>query len=198
MFEKITSEDRAGKGVTGLPDTPALGTSEMQEQFDSLGNLVIEKYNEFIDALNANTAALNIGAQVPTGYYAQENIQSVINSMTSDITLNKNNRHNHANKEALDSITQENLDSYTRVSLMLDSIESVLPMVTDNNSAIPTSSAVYAFVRDFDYKQIVLRAAYPIGSVYSSRGVSPSVVLGGTWEVIDTDDRNITRYIRVS
>ena len=31
MFEKITSEDRAGKGVTGLPDTPALGTSEMQE-----------------------------------------------------------------------------------------------------------------------------------------------------------------------
>lgn len=198
MFEKITSEDRAGKGVTGLPDTPALGTSEMQEQFDSLGNLVIEKYNEFIDALNANTAALNIGAQVPAGYYAQENIQSVINSMTSDITLNKNNRHNHANKEALDSITQENLDSYTRVSLMLDSIESVLPMVTDNNSAIPTSSAVYAFVRDFDYKQIVLRAAYPIGSVYSSRGVSPSVVLGGTWEVIDTDDRNITRYIRVS
>ena len=198
MFEKITSEDRAGKGVTGLPDTPALGTSEMQEQFDSLANLVIEKYNEFIDAINSNTAALNIGAQVPTGYYAQENIQSVINSMTSDITLNKNNRHNHANKEALDSITQENLDSYTRVSLMLDSIESVLPMVTDNNSAIPTSSAVYAFVRDFDYKQIVLRAAYPIGSVYSSRGVSPSVVLGGTWEVIDTDDRNITRYIRVS
>lgn len=198
MFEKITSEDRAGKGVTGLPDTPALGTSEMQEQFDSLGNLVIEKYNEFIDAINSNTAALNIGAQVPPGYIAQENVQSVINSMTTDISLNKSNRHNHSNKEVLDTITQPDLDSYTRVALMLDAIASVLPMVTDDNTAIPTSSAVCAYVRDYDYKQIVLRAAYPVGSVYSSRGVSPGTVLGGTWEVIDTDDRNVTRYIRVS
>ena len=198
MFEKITSDDRRGKGVSGLPDTPALETSEMQARFDSLPNLVIDKFNEFIDDINANTAALNIGAQVPSGYSAQENVQSILNAMVSDIKLNKENRHSHANKTALDTITQESLDKYTNIALMLDNILSVLPMVTNDNTAIPTSGAVYNFVRDFDYKQIVLRAAYPVGSVYSSRGVSPSVVLGGTWEVIDTDSKNVTRYVRVS
>ena len=151
MFNKITNEDKAGKGVVGLPDTPALGTSEMQEQFDSLANLGIDKFNEFIDALNANTAALNIGAQVPSGFYAQENIQSILNSMTSDIALNKANRHSHSNKEVLDALTQPDIDSYSRVALMLDAIISVLPMITDDSTAIPTSSAVYAFVRDYDY-----------------------------------------------
>ena len=198
MFNKITNEDKAGKGVVGLPDTPALGTSEMQEQFDSLANLGIDKFNEFIDALNANTAALNIGAQVPSGCYAQENIQSILNSMTSDIALNKANRHSHSNKEVLDALTQPDIDSYSRVALMLDAIISVLPMITDDSTAIPTSSAVYAFVRDYDYKQAVLKNAYPVGSVYSSRGVSPGVVIGGTWDVIDTDSQNVTRYVRVS
>ena len=46
---KISSADRAGKGVTGLPDTPGLSTGDMQARFDSLGNLSIDKFNAVVD-----------------------------------------------------------------------------------------------------------------------------------------------------
>ena len=51
---KITAADRLNKGVTGLPDTPGLTTSEMQERFDSLTNMTIEKYNDLVDAVEEN------------------------------------------------------------------------------------------------------------------------------------------------
>lgn len=48
---KISSADRAGKGVTGLPDTPGLSTGDMQARFDSLGNLAIDKFNAVVEAV---------------------------------------------------------------------------------------------------------------------------------------------------
>ena len=48
---KITSADRQGKGVSGLPDTPGLSTGDMQARFDSLGNLSIDKFNALVDAV---------------------------------------------------------------------------------------------------------------------------------------------------
>ena len=49
---KITSADRTGKGVTGLPDTPGLSTGDMQARFDSLGNLAIDKFNAVVDTVS--------------------------------------------------------------------------------------------------------------------------------------------------
>lgn len=48
---KISSADRTGKGVTGLPDTPGLSTGDMQARFDSLANLSIDKFNAVVDAV---------------------------------------------------------------------------------------------------------------------------------------------------
>ena len=48
---KISSADRSGKGVTGLPDKPGLSTGDMQARFDSLGNLAIDKFNAVVDAV---------------------------------------------------------------------------------------------------------------------------------------------------
>lgn len=48
---KISSADRSGKGVTGLPDTPGLSTGDMQARFDSLGNLAIDKFNAVVDSV---------------------------------------------------------------------------------------------------------------------------------------------------
>ena len=48
---KISSADRSGKGVTGLPDTPGLSTGDMQARFDSLGNLAIDKFNNVVEAV---------------------------------------------------------------------------------------------------------------------------------------------------
>ena len=61
---KITSADRVGKGVTGLPDTPGLSTGDMQARFDSLGNLAIDKFNAVVDAVGDVIA--NDPQKIPT------------------------------------------------------------------------------------------------------------------------------------
>lgn len=61
---KITSADRAGKGVTGLPDTPGLSTGDMQARFDSLGNLAIDKFNAVVDSVGDTVT--NDGEKLPT------------------------------------------------------------------------------------------------------------------------------------
>ena len=52
-FSKITASDIGNKGVIGLPDTPGLETEEMQKKFEEVvRDVVIVKFNEFIDSLN--------------------------------------------------------------------------------------------------------------------------------------------------
>ena len=54
-YTKITSDDTQNKGVVGLPDTPGLSTTEMQEKFDELVNdVVIPKFNNLVDELDAS------------------------------------------------------------------------------------------------------------------------------------------------
>jgi hypothetical protein len=61
---KITSADRADKGVTGLPDTPGLSTGDMQARFDSLGNLSIAKFNALVDCVGGGIT--NDDTKLPT------------------------------------------------------------------------------------------------------------------------------------
>jgi len=198
-FDKITNADRAGKGNVGQPDTPALSTADMQIQMDSLSNLAIDKFNAFIDKINAaSTGAINIGAQVPSGVQAQANVQSVLNAMTTNVALNTQNRHSHANKAALDGITQAELNEYNRIATLLNTILSVQTSIIDDDKALATAGAVFNYVNNFDMRQKILATAWPVGSVYSSRGTSPTAVFGGSWNVLDTDSKNVTRYIRVS
>ena len=197
-FKKITEEDRAGKGNVGQPDTPGLTTAEMQEVMDSLPNLAIDKFNELVDALNDTKAATSMGAEVPTGITAQNNVQSILNAMVLNLSLNTQNRHTHANKSALDSITQEALDDYNRLSILLTSILSLETAITDNDAALPTSGAVVDYINAYDMKAKVLAAAYPVGSVYSTTGTSPTTLFGGTWSLIDTDASGVKRYERTA
>lgn len=197
-FKKITDEDRSGKGNVGQPDTPGLTTAEMQEVMDSLPNLAIDKFNELVDALNATTAAVNMGATVPDGITAQPNVQSILNAMVLNLGLNTANRHTHANKTALDSITQEALDDYNRLSILLTSILSLETAITDNDAAFPTSGAVVDYVAAYDIRAKVLAAAYPVGAVYSTTGTSPTTLFGGTWTLLDTDASGVKRYERTA
>ena len=197
-FKKITEEDRQGLGNVGQPDTPGLTTAEMQAVMDSLPNLAIDKHNELVDALNDVRAATNMGAEVPTGITAQNNVQSILNAMVLNLALNTQSRHSHANKTALDSISQEALDDYNRLSIMLTSILSLETSITDNDAALPTSGAVVDYVTNFDMKSKVLAAAYPVGSVYSTKGTSPTTLFGGTWNLLDTDASGVKRYERTA
>lgn len=197
-FKKITDEDRAGKGNVGQPDTPGLTTAEMQAVMDSLPNLAIDKFNELVDALNDTRAATNMGAEVPTGITAQPNVQSILNAMVLNLALNTSARHTHANKAALDGLSQEAIDDYNRLSIMLTSILSLETSITDNDAALPTSGAVVDYVTNYDMKSKVLAAAYPVGSVYSTTGTSPTTLFGGTWRLIDTDASGVKRYERTA
>lgn len=197
-FKKITEEDRQGLGNVGQPDTPGLTTAEMQAVMDSLPNLAIDKHNELVDALNDVRAATNMGAEVPTGITAQANVQSILNAMVLNLALNTQSRHSHANKTALDSITQEALNDYNRLSILLTSILSLETSITDDDTALPTSGAVVDYVTNFDMKSKVLAAAYPVGSVYSTKGTSPTTLFGGTWTLLDTDASGVKRYERTA
>lgn len=62
-FTKITETDLQNKGVIGLPDTPGLSTTEMQEKFDEIAlDVLAPKHNVLVDELEATTGASNIGA----------------------------------------------------------------------------------------------------------------------------------------
>lgn len=197
-FKKITDEDRSGKGNVGQPDTPGLTTAEMQEVMDSLPNLAIDKFNELIDALNEATAAVNMGATVPEGITAQPNVQSILNAMVLNLALNTQNRHTHANKQVLDSITQEGINDYNRLSILFTAIQSLETAITDNDNALPTSGAVVDFVDNYDMKAKILAAAYPVGTVYCTKGTSPTTLFGGTWNLLDTDASGVKRYERTA
>lgn len=199
MFDKVTAQDRANKGNVGLPDTPNMTANELQERMDSLPNLGIDKLNELIDGLNAETAAGNIGMVVPNGVTTtQTTIQAVINAIVLDWSLNTANRHTHANKAVLDTITGTMLDNYSALVTLFAGIETIAQAVSNNNSAIPTSKAVKDFVDAYDIKSKVLAVAYPVGVVYSTKGTAPGTLFGGTWSVLDTDTQGVTRYLRTA
>lgn len=84
---KITSSDLTNKGVIGLPDTPGLSTSAMQNKLEeTVRTVAIPKHNDLIDELENYTAADSIGAVAPTGL-SGTSVQALIN----DLNVKKEN-----------------------------------------------------------------------------------------------------------
>ena len=63
-FTKITQADVNNKGVIGLPDTPGMTTTEIQQKFDQLAlEVLMPKHNALIDELEAGEAGASIGVK---------------------------------------------------------------------------------------------------------------------------------------
>ena len=63
-FTKIQQSDVANKGVIGLPDTPAMTTTAIQQKFDELAlDVLMPKHNALIDELEAGAAGASIGVK---------------------------------------------------------------------------------------------------------------------------------------
>ena len=117
-FTKITENDTINKGVMGLPDTPNLSTSEMQAKFEELSNdVIIPKFNNLVDELEAKSAAGNIGATIPSRINAEsENVQAVLNGIAekahtheksdAELTDAVTKAHEHSNKSVIDKFTE--------------------------------------------------------------------------------------------
>ena len=149
MFTTITPEELVGKGVKSLPDTPDMAASELKQRFDSLGDLCVSHIRTLINELEANTAALSLGAAPPEGIEAQENVQSIIDGLAVIIMQLEELSHSHGNKTALDTFTLEDKAKYDLTALKLDSITSVESIVRNSTSEIPNSKAVMDFVRNY-------------------------------------------------
>lgn len=145
-FTTITTADLTNKGVVGLPDTPDMEASELKQRFDSLGNLAIDKIKIIVSELEAEAAALSLGASVPQGITAAKNIQSIINGLNQIVQRNAELRHNHVNFDVLETITEEDKANYDNNVLMLQNINSVEMIVHDSDNEIPTSGAVVDYI----------------------------------------------------
>lgn len=185
-FTHITDEARAGKGVTGLSDTPGLTTAALQEKFDELGNLAIDGTNKALDELESKYGASNIGAIVPSGISASENVQGILNAMAFTVNSMSSKSHQHANKAVLDGISQALKDGYDKVSNTFSDADTFDQTVEDSKTSVPSGAAVVSYLKGIDVKKIIVDIVYPVGSVYmSAMNISPSSVLGGTWETIN-------------
>ena len=123
-FTKITENDTINKGVIGLPDTPNLSTSEMQAKFEELSNdVIIPKFNNLVDELEAKSAAGNTGATIPSGINAEsENVQAVLNGIAE-----KAHTHEKSDAELTDAVTKAHEHSN----------KSVIDKFTENESGVP-------------------------------------------------------------
>ena len=129
-FSKITDQMRAGKGNVGQPDTPGVTTTEMQEIMDELANLAIDSHNAHIDELGEATAAANLGATVPQGISANNNIQSILTAIAILLLSVDEAKHTHSNKQILDSITQAVKGEYDDVVQVMRGINAVQQNMT--------------------------------------------------------------------
>jgi len=146
-FTRITNADLVNKGVTSLPDTPDMAASELKQRFDSLGNLCVQKINAIVDELEAEMASLSLGASIPEGCGAtQKKVQDILNALNTIVQQNAGDRHNHANKAVLDTITAEGINNYDQTALKFEDIRSVESAVHNKDDEIPTSAAVIRYI----------------------------------------------------
>lgn len=64
---KVTKQDTEGKMISELSDRPSadgLSAEELKQRFDALSNLLVERLNSVIEALQAVTGAAEVGARI--------------------------------------------------------------------------------------------------------------------------------------
>lgn len=145
-FTTITNADLVNKGVSSLADTPDMEASELKMRFDSLANLAIDKIKTIVTELEEETASISLGASVPTGVTAAKNVQSILDALNMIVQQNAENRHNHLNKEILDTISEEDKTNYDNLVLRFSDIQSVEQAIHDSDTEIPTSGAVVDYI----------------------------------------------------
>lgn len=200
-FSRITDEDRLGKGNVGQPDTPLLTATEMQEQMDSLPNLAIDKFNNFLDEVEDPNSAKSLGCEAPDGVEASsETVYAVLSAIARLAQSTGETAHTHANKDGLDTLTETLIESLTAIDTYLTGITEVETSITDNTAAIPSSHAVVNYVQNANLTGPVVNAIFPIGAIYQTTSTDPDTLFGtsGKWTLLGTDSSGIKTYKRTA
>ena len=174
-FTKITENDTINKGVIGLPDTPNLSTAAMQAKFEELSNdVIIPKFNNLVDELEAKSAAGNTGATIPSGINAvSENVQAVLNGIAE-----KAHTHEKSDAELTDAVTKAHEHSN----------KSVIDKFTENESGVPLYNGVK--MTGDAFKKVKVGDKYITAEDYDT-----IEFIAGDNVVIDADTENKTLKI---
>lgn len=106
-FTKITNAELNSRGATTLPNVPTIGATALKQEFDAPAKQVVApKVNNLIDELQASTAAEDLGAVAPTGRTGTS-VQSVLNSISSDLGTAEAQSHAHPNKAVIDKFADD-------------------------------------------------------------------------------------------
>lgn len=189
-FTSILDIERSDKGVSQLPDSPLISSTELKALFDSLGNLAIDKFITHINEISAESGAGNIGAVLPEGFTGSKNIQSILNQVGRKINSLDAASHQHINLDVLNGLTEDVVTAYNNLVDLLAGIEEVESSLTNNAAAIPTSRSVYQYIQSvlsvYPTASQLFNTLYPVGTVYNTTSaVIPFTQ--GTWTLITSE-----------
>ena len=199
-FNKITDADLVGKGVIGLPDTPNLSTTEMQNKFEETSrDVVIPKINEVIEGLNGSEVSNSSKAINPVSGN-EESFQNTFNALkkytddevTKERTKASDELKVHTdNKENPHAVTAEQVNAYTKQVVddkLFDKVEKVegkgLSTNDYDNSEKEKLADAYSKKHEHGNKSVLdsitdtlLSALNRIATIFSTiTGVTTSVV----------------------
>lgn len=80
-ISKITNKERDNVRVYGLADRPGLTKEAMQQRFDGLGDLAIDKLNEVVDKVNS----LENATSIKTTYVDQDGNSMTVGAVLDDL-----------------------------------------------------------------------------------------------------------------
>lgn len=81
-ISKITNKERDNVRISGLADRPGLTKEAMQQRFDGLGDLAIDKVNELVDQVNDLTNRMSDSEGKPISL---TEIYALIEELRTDI-----------------------------------------------------------------------------------------------------------------
>lgn len=152
-FTRITTADTTGKGVIGLPDTPGLDTTEMQQKFDELAlDVIIPKLNNLISELEDAAGAASLGAKAPAGIQAQQNVQSILDQIAL-VAADASSKANTAFNTATDAASKINsvAETVNNIAYMVnpftgqvEPINQIIENLYDNMKPAALTAAAYA------------------------------------------------------
>ena len=223
-FTKITQADVNNKGVIGLPDTPGLTTTEIQQKFDQLAlEVLMPKHNALIDELEAGEAGASIG--VKDADNEDTTLQARLDGIAAEIedvsleALTDTNITNPTDGQALiydatsekwingegggassaDDVSYDNTTSGLEATNVQDAIDEVY-------GDIPTEPTVYtqtlvAGNTSVAFTDVVTTAnsLVDVGTSVAGLDYNSISVSGTTYTVsFDTQASNVTVYLIVS
>ena len=145
---KITAADRQDKGVTGLPDTPNMPTTVIQERFDSLGNLAIDKFNALVDG--ASDSVDGSDTKFPTNKAIVDYISGEGGAIIDDNTPSTHKAYSSSKVENMYAAIPGNLINDTTPSSSTvysgNKVENMFANVSDRiiDDSTPSSSKTYS------------------------------------------------------